>query len=337
MENLIINNWDERKSYYENELREIYQSLYNNNEAYEQLISSLKSNYESRSVKLKKRDIEEGQWIQKRDTVGMMLYIDLFAGNLKNLAKKADYFKSLGITLVHLMPLLKPREGQNDGGYAVQSYREIDPKIGDMNDFKKVINLFHKNGIRICIDFVMNHTAKEHEWAQKSVQGIKPYDGFYLMYDSDEIPRYFEQTVPQVFPKVSPGNFTHYHCYNKWVFTSFYEFQWDLNYGNPLVFNAMAENLLYFANIGIDLIRLDAIPFIWKELGTNCRNLPNVHKLLRMLQIIAKMIAPSMAILGEAIVEPDEIVKYFGHDNRIECDLMYNATYMVNIWNGIAH
>jgi len=334
--NLIINNWNESEFYYENELRELYQSIYNNNEAYEQLISSLKSYYELRPVNLKKRDRDEEQWTQKRDTVGMMLYVDLFAGNLKKLAKKASYFKSLGITLVHLMPLLKPREGQNDGGYAVQSYREIDPKIGNMDDFQKVIDSFHKSGIRVCIDFVMNHTAKEHEWAQKAIQGIKPYDEFYLMYDSDEIPKAYEQTVPQVFPKVAPGNFTYYEAYNKWVFTSFYEFQWDLNYANPLVFNAMAENMLYFTNAGIDLIRLDAIPFIWKELGTNCRNLPNVHKLLRMLQIILKMIAPSSAILGEAIVEPHEIVKYFGQDDKIECNLLYNASYMVDIWNAIA-
>jgi amylosucrase len=331
-----IINWNERQFCHENELRGLYKSIYSNNEAYEQLKLSLKSYYESRPEKLKKRDMEDEQWTQNRNTVGMMLYVDCFAGNLKKLAKKASYFKSLGITLIHLMPILKPREGQNDGGYAVQNYREIDPKIGNMDDFKKVIDVFHKSGIRVCIDFVMNHTAKEHEWAQKAIQGIKPYDEFYLMYDSDEIPRAYEQTVPQVFPKVSPGNFTYYESYNKWVFTSFYEFQWDLNYANPLVFNAMVENMLYFTNIGIDLIRLDAIPFIWKELGTNCRNLPNVHKILRMFQIIAKMIAPSSAILGEAIVEPDEIVKYFGQDDKMECNLLYNASYMVDIWNAIA-
>lgn len=328
--------WIERFSRYEGELRSIYDSIYHNEQSYRELIVKMKSIYDERKESFSEADKIGDDWILSKDTVGMMLYVDLFSGDLKGLAKKVDYFKSLGITLIHLMPLLKPREGENDGGYAVQNYREIDPKIGNMDDFKEVIQVFHKEGIKVCIDFVMNHTAKEHEWAQQAIRGIEPYKGFYFIYDSYNEPWAFEQTVPQVFPKVAPGNFTYYDEFKKWVFTSFYEFQWDLNYWNPLVFNAMAENMLYFANIGVDMLRLDAIPFIWKELGTKCRNLPKVHDILRMFQIVAKMVAPATALLGEAIVQPVEIVKYFGYEDKIECNIMYNASYMVDIWNALA-
>ena len=320
----------------EQELAGIYRTIYNSDEAYHQLISMMQAYKENRPAALQKRDVEGIEWMSSRNTIGMMFYVDLFSNDLRNLINKVDYIKNLGVTLVHLMPLLKPREGENDGGYAVQDYREIDPKVGNMEDFEAVVHVFHKKGIRVCIDYVLNHTAKEHEWAQKAIKGIEPLNGFYFIYDNYDEPRAYESTVPQVFPKVSPGNFTYYDKHKKWVWTSFYEFQWDLNYRNPLVFNGMIENMLYLMNKGVDMLRLDAIPFMWKEMWTTCRNLYEIHPLLRMFQVITRMVAPSVALLGEAIMKPDEIITYFGHGEKIECNLLYNASYMVDIWNAIA-
>lgn len=318
------------------ELSGIYQSIYKNDSAFNELMEMLAAYQDARPKELVKRDQEGIAWMASRNTVGMMLYVDLFSGDLKNLINKADYLKNLGVTLVHLMPLLKPRDGENDGGYAVQDYREIDPRVGDMADFEEVVKAFHKKGIRIAIDYVLNHTAKEHEWAQKAIEGIEPYHGFYFIYDSYDVPGAYESTVPQVFPKVSPGNFTYYEKHKKWVWTSFYEFQWDLNYRNPLVFNGMIENLLYLMNKGVDVLRLDAIPFMWKEMWTTCRNLHEIHPLLRMFQLVTRMVAPSVVLLGEAIMKPDEIITYFGHGEKIECNMLYNASFMVDIWNAIA-
>lgn len=283
-----------------------------------------------------RRDLEGTQWMHSSETVGMMLYVDRFADNLKGLISKSDYFTDLGVTLLHLMPVLKPREGENDGGYAVQNYRDIDPRIGNMSDFMEMIDHFHKKGIRICIDYVINHTSDDHEWAIKAKSGDESYQKYYFMYHDDVIPRQFENTLPEVFPKVSPGNFTYDENLNKWIMTTFYTYQWDLNYRNPCVFHEMADNLLFMANVGVDLIRLDAIPYVWKTLGTDCRNLPEAHMILSLFRDIISYCAPATALLGEAIIAPELIIRYFGTEEAPECHSLYNASYMVEIWNSLA-
>jgi len=289
-----------------------------------------------RNIKLKKRDEFGSQWIKSEKTVGIMLYVDLFSENLEGLIKHSDHFVDLGITLIHLMPLLMPREGENDGGYAVKNYREIDRRIGDMATFKEVISHYHNLGIRICIDYVINHTSDDHLWAQKALAGDKNYQNYYIMYDEEFIPLEFEKTLEDVFPKIAPGNFTYKEEIRKWVMTTFYPFQWDLNYKNPKVFNEMIENLLFFSNLGVDMVRLDAIPYIWKEVGTKSRNLHKVHLILNLFRDVLAVVAPSTAILGEAIVAPEIILTYFGSEELPECHCLYNASYMVEIWNSIA-
>lgn len=316
------------KSYYE---------LYpGRNDALEKLYKLMDKHQSKRSDALKNRDKSGSDWLYSTDTVGIMLYVDLFSDNLKKLIEHSDYFITLGITLIHLMPILKPRSGENDGGYAVQDYRSIDPRIGTMKDFKRLVEHYHGKGIRICIDYVVNHTADDHEWAKKALAGDEKYQKYYFMFDSDSIPKQFEATLQEVFPKVAPGNFTYLDNLGKWVMTTFYPFQWDLNFRNPEVFYEMVDNLLYLTDIGVDMIRLDAIPYIWKTIGTDCKNLPEVHVLLSLFRKIIEVCAPSTALLGEAIVEPDTIVKYFGEDERLECHSLYNASYMVEIWNSIA-
>lgn len=322
-------------------LKRLYKDVYNQNiyfnteDKYNDLLKLVTSYAYSRKGTYRKADVKSPNWYKNNTIVGTTLYVDLFSGNFKKFLDYIPYLGELGINLIHFMPVLESREGENDGGYAVKNYKSIDKRFGTNKDFELVLARLKELNIHVCVDFVVNHTAKEHEFALKALEGNKEYMNMYFMYDNDEIPKQFDFTVPEVFPKVSPGNFTYYDSINKWVFTSFYNFQWDLNYQNPMVFEKIIDILLFLANKGIDMIRLDAIPFMWKQLGHSCRNHPTIHKLLEMFNIIMQIVAPSVALLGEAIVEPEEIVKYCGEDAP-ECDLMYNATQMVNLWNSIA-
>lgn len=322
-------------------LKELYVSVYKDNgyedceKAFEHLINLMEDYYSRRKKSYIQRDITEQRWYLSKDVVGMTMYVDLFSNDIEGFFGKIDYLKSLGITFIHFMPILQGRPGENDGGYAVMDYKKIDPRYGDFKIFEKLLNKLHDEGMYGCVDFVVNHTAKEHEWAQEALRGNLEFMDMYYMFEDDDIPSRYEQTMPEVFPNVSPGNFNYYEEINRYVMTSFYEFQWDLNYQNPLVFEKVVDILLYLANEGIDMIRLDAIPFMWKELGTECRNLPTIHTLLEMMHMIVEKVAPSVALLGEAIVEAEEIVGYYGKD-KVECDVMYNAPMMVNIWNSLA-
>lgn len=321
-------------------LRSYYFDLYKDNEHvsyfYDQLLAILADAKKNRSAELKKQDAAGNSWYLSEKMVGVMLYLDKFSENLKKFEEKIDYLAELGVTYVHFMPLLKSREGNNDGGYAVSDYLNVDARFGTTRQFEQVIQKLKARGIRTCIDFVLNHTAKEHEWALRSKKGEPGYEDLYYMFSDAAIPSEYEKTLTEIFPSVAPKNFTYYEDIQKYVMTRFYEFQWDLNYKNPNVFNRIAEVLLTLANKGIDIFRLDAIPYMWKELGTSCMNLPQVHTLLKMYELIAEEVCPSVIFLGEAIVEPHEIVKYFGTPEEKECHIMYNASLMVLLWNSLA-
>ncbi|NDL66526.1 amylosucrase [Anaerotalea alkaliphila] len=323
-------------------LHELYGSLYGSGAyrktaeaSFEELFALIQSKFDERNSALKEMDRTQTGWYLEQDVVGITLYMDLFAGDIAGFKAQIPYLKELGVTFIHFMPLLATREGQNDGGYAVADYKNIQPRFGTTEGFVQLVEQLRENGIKSCVDFVVNHTAKEHPWALKAMEGDPWHQSLYMMYDTDEIPRAYEKTVPEVFPKVAPGNFTYYEEIQKWVFTSFYEFQWDLNFKNPAVFGKVVDILLHLANMGLGAIRLDAIPFMWKELGTTCRNLPQIHVLLEMMDLIVEIACPSLVLLGEAIVEPEEIVKYYGEEVP-ECRMMYNATHMVNLWNSLA-
>jgi glycosidase len=318
-----------------NQFKVIYGTLPTVETSFSSFLKVLETYKAKRSGFLQQID-EAPNWFQSSKMVGVTLYIDLFSNDLKTFINKVDYFLELGITYIHLMPLLRAREGNSDGGYAVADYKDVDPRLGSMDDLKKVIEVYQSKGIAIVIDFVINHTAKEHRWALEAMKGNKVYQDYYLMYDNEEIPNEFNKTVPEVLPDIYPGNFTYYPEIKKYVFKSFSEFQWDLNFANPKVMEEITDIFLFLANIGVRMIRLDAIPFVWKELGTTCRNLPMVHQIMHLFQLVKAYVAPGVAILGEAIVEPHEIYKYFGTDKAKECDVLYNATMMVNIWEALA-
>lgn len=313
----------------------VYEDTKKNHEQFNHLLSLIEEHYNNRNEILRVKDMKKSDWHLSRNIVGMMLYVDLFAGDFTKLKKKIPYLKELGITLVHLMPLLKPREGENDGGYAVEDFKDVDPKLGTLKEFDDVLVAFNKAGIEVCIDFVMNHVADTHVWAQKALQGDKAYMDLFEMYDDRTIPDLYDRTVPEVLPDKCPGNFTYKSEINKWVFTSFSSFQWDLNFKNPKVLELIIDVLLHLSNQGISMIRLDAIPFIWKTLNTQCRNLDKAHQLISILHTIKRIVCPSLVLLGEAIVEPHEIYKYFG-DSVPESDVLYNANLMVNVWNAFA-
>ena len=329
----------QRMEKHQDELRWLYMELYGNDAMYAELCEQMHEYYLKRSTELKKRDIKKEKnpdWFKEKEMLGMMLYIDNFAGNLKGVEKKLAYLKECNVNCLHLMPFLDTPKGKSDGGYAVADFRKVRPDLGTMKDLARLTEKCHENGMNVCMDFVMNHTSEEHEWAKRARAGEGEYRSRYFFYDNGDIPARYEETVPQVFPTTAPGNFTWLPEIGHYVLTTFYPYQWDLNYRNPRVFNEMMYNFLFLANQGMDIIRIDAVPYIWKELGTSCRNLKEVHAIVRMMRMIAEIVCPSVILLGEVVMEPEKVVPYFGTVEKPECHMLYNVTTMATTWNSIA-
>jgi len=276
-------------------------------------------------------------WFQAPEMLGYVFYADRFAGSLRGVEEHLDYLEELGVTYVHLMPLLRPREGDNDGGYAVADYRAVAPHLGTLEDLEHLAAELRGRGMSTCIDLVLNHCAAEHEWARKAAGGDPVYSGYFHMFPDRKMPDRYEQTLPEVFPDFAPGNFTRLPD-GRWVWTTFNEWQWDLNWGNPQVLVEIIDILLEHANRGVDVFRLDAVAFMWKREGTNCQNQPEVHDLLRALRACARIAAPAVVFKAEAIVGPDDLAPYLGvgrHQGR-ECDLAYQNSLMVQYWSSLA-
>lgn len=321
------------------ELRWLYMELYDNGSMYAELCDRMEEFYKERSSALKKLDAEreaDAGWYKSNDLLGMMLYIDNFAGDLKGVKSKLPYLQKCGVNYVHLMPFLETPEGRSDGGYAVSDFRKVQEQLGTMEDLEALTSACHRRKINVCMDFVMNHTSEDHEWAKKAREGDGEYMSRYFFFDNYEIPSRYEETVPQVFPTTAPGNFTWLEECGHYVMTTFYPYQWDLNYGNPRVFNEMMYNFLYLANKGIDIMRIDAVPYIWKQLGTQCRNLPQVHTIVRLMRMISEIVCPGILLLGEVVMEPEKVVPYFGTVAKPECHMLYNVTTMATTWHTVA-
>ena len=330
----------DRYARHEDELRWLYGELYHGDQqAYGYFTDMLYRLWEERPEKLKLMDRAREafpDWYKGHDLVGMLMYVSAFAGNLKGVKKKLDYILDCGVNYLHLMPLLESPEGRSDGGYAVSDFRKVQPELGTMEDLAALADACHEHGVAVCLDFVMNHTSEDHEWARRARAGEKEYQDRYFFYDDWTIPNAFEQTVPQVFPTTAPGNFTWCQEAGKVVMTTFYPYQWDLNYANPVVFNDMTDNMLNLCNHGVDIIRLDAVPYIWKALGTPCRNLKQVHTLVRIMRMVCEIVCPGTLLLGEVVMEPSKVVPYFGTVEKPECHLLYNVTTMATVWHTVA-
>ena len=337
-------NWDStfrfRFERHEQELHALFLSLYpGDGQAYEPFVEMLRRCYEARPDTMRSLDqqrLASPGWYRGHELVGMLMYVNAFAGTLKGVRDKLDYVQACGVNYLHLMPLLESPEGRSDGGYAVADFRKVQPALGTMEDLARLADDCHERGIAVCLDFVMNHTSEDHAWARRARAGEKEYQERYFFYDSWDIPREFERTVPQVFPTTAPGNFSWCSEAGKVVMTTFYPYQWDLNYANPEVFRDMTENMLFLCNRGVDIIRLDAVPYIWKQLGTNCRNLPQVHTLVRIMRMVCEIVCPGTLLLGEVVMEPSKVVPYFGTQDKPECDMLYNVTTMATIWHTLA-
>lgn len=331
--------FEKRLKKHHDELKWLYMELYGNDDMFFELCSRMQQFYEERSNALKTRDREketDPEWFRKKEMLGMMLYIDNFAGTIRGVEKKLDYIQDCNVNCIHLMPFLDVTKGKSDGGYAVKDFRKVREDLGTMEDLETLTKKCHEKGMNVCMDFVMNHTSEDHEWAVKARKGEGEYMSRYFFFDNPVIPERYEQTVPQVFPTTAPGNFTYLPELDHYVMTTFYPYQWDLNYGNPRVFNEMMYNFLYFANIGMDIIRIDAVPYIWKEMGTPCRNLKQVHTIVRMMRMIGEIVCPATILLGEVVMEPEKVAPYFGTVEKPECHMLYNVTTMATIWHSLA-
>lgn len=329
------------------DIKMLFDKLYANHpnagECYTKMLMIIDIAFTNRSNELKKLDIdkiknENEKWFLSNKLCGMSLYVDRFCGTIKNLENKLDYFEDLGVNFLHIMPIFESPKNESDGGYAVSNFRKIDTRFGTIEDVKNLQQQMQQKDMYLMLDIVLNHTSHKHEWAMKAKAGEKKYQDFFYFFDDRKIPDQLEETMPEVFPESAAGNFTYIKELDKWVMTVFHNYQWDLNYQNPAVFNEMLDNIFFSANLGVDILRIDAPAFLWKKIGTNSQNLEEAHIIIQLIKQCVQIATPGMALLAEAIVSPKEIMKYFGEGDfeARESDFAYNATQMALQWDALA-
>jgi amylosucrase len=326
-------------------IHSLFHLLYGKREDFEEqmlrLVEVMALNYIQREPELKELDVvreRDHNWFLSQEWVGMALYANAFAGDLQGLGQRLGYLQDLGVNLLHVMPVLKCPPGASDGGYAVSDYRSVDERAGSLEDLRELGGKLRRREMLLTLDVVVNHVSDQHEWAQKALAGDQKYRDYFYMFENREIPDMFEETMPETFPETSPGNFTWNEQMSRWVMTVFNDYQWDLNYSNPSVFIEMLDILLFWANQGADILRLDAVAFLWKKIGTTCQNEREAHLILQLFKDCCQVTAPGVLFIAEAIVAPVEIIKYFGEDAVIakECEIAYNATFMALLWDAVA-
>ncbi|WP_029146691.1 alpha-amylase family protein [Methylophilus sp. 5] len=326
-------------------IHSLFQHLYGQRDDFKaqlaKLVSVLSQQYAQRATHLKAKDLEREKnhdWFMQQKWVGMALYCQGFADNLADMREKLPYLQELGINLVHILPICDCPERQNDGGYAVRDFRKIDARNGNMADLEQLITAMQQSDMLLTLDVVVNHTSDEHDWAKQAKLGHQQYQDYYYMYPDRTVPDLFEAAMPEVFPEHAPGSFTLNAETGKWVMTVFNQYQWDLNYSNPAVLIEMVDIILFWANKGVDILRLDAVAFLWKKIGSSCQNEREAHLILQLLKDCCQVTAPGVIFIAEAIVAPIEIIKYFGEDaiNAKECEIAYNATFMALLWDAVA-
>ena len=326
-------------------IHSLFERLYGDRSDFEEqalrLVETMARQYIRRPKRLRDIDIKrekDHNWFLSQEWVGMALYSTGYAGNLKGVNQHLGYFQELGVNIAHIMPIMRCPEGRSDGGYAVSDFREVDERVGNMQDLEKLAKDMRDREILLVLDIVVNHTSDEHEWAQQARQGEKKYQDYYYTFETRNMPDKFEQSMPEIFPETSPGNFTWDEEMGRWVMTVFNHYQWDLNYSNPAVFIEMLDIILFWANKGVDILRLDAVAFLWKKIGSTSQNEREAHLILQLMKDCCQVTAPGILFIAEAIVAPVEMIKYFGEDAVIakECEIAYNATYMALLWDAVA-
>jgi amylosucrase len=305
------------------------------------LVRAMAGQYRERPEPLKLLDIERDltpDWFQRETMVGYVFYVDRFAGDLRATLDHIDYLTALGVTYAHLMYVLRPREGENDGGYAIADYRDVHPDLGTIEDLRLLCDAFRERGIAVCIDLVLNHCADTHPWARAAVAGDERYRGYFHTFPDRDLPDAYERTLPEVFPDFAPGNFTFVEAMGRWVWTTFNAYQWDLDWSNPEVFLEVVDIMGYLANLGVEVFRMDAVAFLWKRVGTDCQNQSEVHDLLQALRATSKIATPAVAHKAEAIVSPADLIHYFGTGRRYGkvANIAYHNSLMVQFWSALA-
>jgi len=339
--------WVRLERYFEDArlpLLQLYGDRPDSQEHFAAIFDSVVDAYLSRPEPLRLLDLERQitpDWFERPNMVGYVCYPQFFAGRLTDVRDRIDYLQELGITYLHLMSVLKPRPGKNDGGYAVMDYRAVNPELGDMADLNALASDLRERGMSLCVDLVLNHTAREHDWARRAMAGEEQYLEYYHTFPDRTLPDAYAPSLPEIFPDEAPGSFTFYPEVaggGRWVWTTFYDYQWDLNYANPVVFREMLETMFFLVDQGVDVLRLDAAPFLWKRMGTNCQNQPEVFLLIQAFRALLRVVAPGVILKAEAIVAPDALLHYVGVKTTVgkQCELAYNNQLMVNLWNGLA-
>jgi amylosucrase len=337
--------FDTRFERFFTELRDPLVALYGDDprlpEQFDALVRAMARTAREREPELQRLDHEREitpDWLHREQAIGYVAYVDRFAQTLQGVRDRLPYLRELGVTYLHLMPLLASRPAPNDGGYAVADYRAVEPVLGTMEDLRALTADLRAQGIALCVDVVLNHTAREHPWAQAAIAGDARRLAYYRTFPDRREPDVYEATLPDIFPDTAPGNFTWSPELGRWVWTTFHDYQWDLDYSNPDVFRAMAEIVLDLAAVGVDVLRLDAVPFLWKRKGTDCQNQPEVHQLLQAFRAVTQIAAPAVGLKAEAIVSPSQLVRYLGagrHEAK-ECHLAYNNALMALGWSSLA-
>nr|WP_320049533.1 amylosucrase [uncultured Desulfuromonas sp.] len=326
-------------------IHSLFERLYGEREDFadqaQALVETMAGQYIKRPANLRQSDLDREKdynWFLHQKWVGMALYCDGFADNLQGVRDHLHYFQELGVNLVHIMPIMQCPEGDSDGGYAVSNFRAINSRFGSLDDVRALSADMRERDQLLVLDVVVNHTSNQHAWADRARAGEKKYQDYYYTFENRNIPDMFEQSMPEIFPETSPGNFTWDGSMKRWVMTVFNDFQWDLNYSNPAVFIEMLDIVLFWANQGADILRLDAVAFLWKKIGSTCQNEREAHLLLQLFKDCCQVVAPGVVFIAEAIVAPLEVIKYFGEDAVIakECEIAYNATFMALLWDAVA-
>ncbi len=303
-----------------------------------ELLDSAHASWGERASSLRELDLRreaDPAWFQSERMLGAVCYVDRFAGDFAGIETNIPYFRQLGLSYLHLMPPYACPQPHNDGGYAVSSYRQTQPQLGTIEQLRGLAARLREAGISLVLDFVFNHTSDEHEWALAAKAGDAGRRDFYFIYPDRQQPDAYERTVREIFPDEHAGAFSPLplSAGGGWVWTTFHSYQWDLNYANPAVFAAMAGEMLFIANLGVEFLRMDAVAFIWKRLGTVCENLPEAHTLLRAYNALARIAAPALLFKSEAIVHPDDVQSYI---SPAECQVSYNPLQMALLWNSLA-
>ena len=277
----------------------------------------------------------EKEWY--KDAVVYSLYVDLFNKDFRGLTDRLDYLQDLGINCLWLLPILD--SPMRDAGFDISDYRKIRKGLSGLNEnatdeqveeiFVKFLAEAHKRGIRVIFDIATNHVSEQHLWfkeARKSKDN--PYRNFFIW--SKNAREFADARI--IFYGIEESNWK--KDGDEYYFHRFFDFQPDLNYRNPAVLIEMSRNLLFWMKRGVDGFRADAIPYIWKEEGTSCENLPQTHAILKFFRAVTDLVRPNTLLLAEACQKPHEVVKYFG--NGDECNAGYHFPLMPQIFKSVA-